>query len=333
MRNLESTNRNPISVGARSAPGVAHMMQDVNTATWPSRVPHLGEAYSSSNTLAPAGYGSRPILTVDPLSFKGDRKSSTISFVIHVAAITLILTLAFKAHTSMVLQPTLVETPVDFKLTVPPPITMPVAKVQGGGGGGGAHQIVEPVRGHTPTLIAKAPITPPQIIKIDRPKLAVAPTEIVKMPDNPMMPDLGVSNSPQIKLASQGKGSGSGFGQGLGGGIGIGHGAGAGPGSGGGYGGGLMSVGGGVSAPQLVHSVDPEFTETARQQNFQGSVSIKLIVDSQGNPQDVRLASHLGMGLDEKAVEAVKQYRFRPAMYQGHPVSVQIVVDVDFHLH
>ena len=94
-----------------------------------------------------------------------------------------------------------------------------------------------------------------------------------------------------------------------------------------------MSVGGGVSAPVLIHSAEPEFTDDARRANYQGSVSIKLIVDSQGNPQDVRLASHLGMGLEEKAIEAVRQYRFRPAMYQGHAVSVQIVVDVDFHLH
>jgi len=94
-----------------------------------------------------------------------------------------------------------------------------------------------------------------------------------------------------------------------------------------------MSVGGGVAAPEVIHSVEPEFTEDARRANFQGSVSIKLIVDSQGSPQDVRLVRHLGMGLDEKAIEAVKQYRFKPAMYQGHPVAVQIVIDVDFHLH
>jgi TonB family protein len=94
-----------------------------------------------------------------------------------------------------------------------------------------------------------------------------------------------------------------------------------------------MSVGGGVSAPVIVHSVDPEFTQEARTANFQGSVSIQLIVDSQGNPQNVRVVRHLGMGLDEKAVEAVRQYRFRPAMYEGHPVAVQLVVDVDFHLH
>jgi TonB family protein len=153
------------------------------------------------------------------------------------------------------------------------------------------------------------------------------------MPDDNSLPRLGVAQSQQVALVSQGKGSSSGFGQGIGGGIGSGHGSGVGPGSGGSYGGGLMSVGGGVSAPLLVHSVEPEFTDEARRANYQGIVSIKLIVDSQGNPQDVRLASHLGMGLEEKAIEAVKQYKFRAAMFEGHPVSVQILIDVDFHLH
>ena len=94
-----------------------------------------------------------------------------------------------------------------------------------------------------------------------------------------------------------------------------------------------MNVGGGVAAPEVLHSVEPEFTEDARRANFQGSVSIKLIVDSQGNPQNVQLVHHLGMGLDEKAIEAVRQYKFKPAMYQGHPVSVQIVIEMNFHLH
>jgi len=102
---------------------------------------------------------------------------------------------------------------------------------------------------------------------------------------------------------------------------------------GGGYGGGLMSVGGGVAAPHVIHSIEPEFTQEARQANFQGNVLIQLIVDSQGNPQDIRVTHHLGMGLDEKAIAAVRQYRFSPAMYQGHPVAVQIVIEVDFHLH
>jgi TonB family protein len=275
---------------------------------------------------------SRPIFTIDPLAVKRDKTSSVVSLVVHVVAITLILTLALKVRSNVMLQPTTLVTPVDFKLTAPPPIVMPVAKVQGGGGGGGAHQMVEASKGRQP-IVAKDQITPPQIIRIDKPKLGVEPTEMVKMPDNNNLPNFGMTQSPQISLASQGKGSGSGFGQGLGGGLGAGHGTGSGPGSGGGYGGGLMSVGGGVSAPTVIRSVQPEFTDEARQANFQGNVSVQLIVDSEGNPQNVRLVSHLGMGLDQKAIEAVRQYKFKPAMYQGHPVAVQILIDVDFHLH
>ena len=274
---------------------------------------------------------SRPIFTIDPLAVKRDKTSSVVSLVVHVVAITLILTLALKVRSNVMLQPTTLVTPVDFKLTAPPPIVMPVAKVQGGGGGG-AHQMVEASKGRQP-IVAKDQITPPQIIRIDKPKLGVEPTEMVKMPDNNNLPNFGMTQSPQISLASQGKGSGSGFGQGLGGGLGAGHGTGSGPGSGGGYGGGLMSVGGGVSAPTVIRSVQPEFTDEARQANFQGNVSVQLIVDSEGNPQNVRLVSHLGMGLDQKAIEAVRQYKFKPAMYQGHPVAVQILIDVDFHLH
>ena len=306
-------------------------MQHTVAPAWPQAGSRLPEEYSSSRR-APAQATSRPIFAADPLAFKRDRTSSVISFVVHAVAITLVLTLALKARTVVTPERTTIVMPVDFKIT-PPPMTLPVARVQGGGGGGGAREVVEPVRGHPPTIVAKMQIAPPQIIRIDRPKLAAEPTEMVKMPDNNNLPTVGMAQSPQIALASQGSGSGSGFGQGLGGGIGAGRGSGAGPGGGGGYGGGLMSVGGGVSAPQVIHSVEPQFTDDARRANYQGSVSIKLIVDSQGNPQDVRLVSHLGMGLDEKAIEAVRQYKFRAAMYQGHPVSVQIVIDVDFHLH
>ena len=94
-----------------------------------------------------------------------------------------------------------------------------------------------------------------------------------------------------------------------------------------------MSVGGGVSAPVVLHSVQPEFSEEARQSSFQGTVALQLIVDTNGDPQNIHITRHLGKGLDEKAIEAVQQYKFKPAIYQGHPVAVQIVVDVEFHLH
>lgn len=223
--------------------------------------------------------------------------------------------------------------PIQFTLfSPPPPQVMPVAKVQGGGGGGGARHIIEPRRGRLPE-IAKAPIILPDAPKIPSPTPLVAPIVQIKPPKDASIPKLGIAQSAQVTLASQGPGNGSGFGFGLGGGVGIGNGTGQGPGSNGGYGGGLMRVGGGVSAPRVIYSVAPQFTPEARQADYQGAVSIQLIVDSQGYPQDIRVVRHLGMGLDERAVAAVRQYRFSPAMYQGHPVSVQMIIDVDFHLH
>ncbi len=298
-------------------------------ATWPNPQPRLiarrpAFTGAGSNTLVWKG--------IDLLSYKRERKPKVISIFLHIVAIAAILCWGLTAHTHVVQTETTV-TPITLYAPPPPlPKVMPVAKVQGGGGGGGAHQRIEPIRGHAPK-VARIHMLPPQIVRVSNPKLPMEPTMQVNMPTNTAMPNLGMQDSPQIALASQGSGSGSGFGHGMGGGIGSSQGTGYGPGTGGGYGGGVMSVGGGVSAPILVHSVEPEFTEGARQQNFQGTVSIQLIVDAQGYPQDVHVTRHLGMGLDEKAVEAVRQYRFRPAVYQGRPVAVQMIVEVDFRLH
>lgn len=260
-------------------------------------------------------------------------KSRIISAIVHVSLIGLLLWLGMKVRP--VVAPQVVAAHVDFKLFAPappPPKILPVARAPHGGGGGGLRQPVEPTKGQVPE-VAKLQMNAPQLARLEHPKLAVEPTTNVQLPDNPKMLNIGAPDSPQIRLASQGSGRGSGFGHGLGGGIGSGNGAGVGAGSGGGYGGGLMSVGGGVSAPAVIHSVQPEFTNEARQANFQGTVALQLIVDASGTPQNIHVTRHLGMGLDEKAIEAVRQYRFRPAMYQGHPVAVQIVVDVEFHLH
>lgn len=262
-----------------------------------------------------------------------DRSSTTVSFVAHVLIITLVLWWGMAIHNRVAPIATTV-TPLDFTLYDPPPPVMKVARASGGGGGGGEHHLVAPTRGNLPKIVRVRPSPePPQLIRYERPKLPVEPTMQVRIPESNRLPNLGMPQSPQVALASQGSGRGSGFGFGMGGSIGMGHGSGAGPGSGGGYGGGLMSVGGGVSAPQVIHSVEANFTDEARRADFQGTASIQLIVDSQGNPQDVRVVHHLGMGLDEKAVDAVRRYRFRPAMYQGHPVSVQMVIEVEFRLH
>jgi len=290
--------------------------------------------------MAPAIERARPTSVptfggLDAALKERDPKSRIISAIVHVIVIGGVLYLGMRMRP--VIAPAMNMSHVDFKLFAPappPPKILPAPKVAHGGGGGGIPQPkpIEVNKGTPPVAVSKVQLSAPKL-KIDNPKLAVQPTTPVALPDQPKMANLGVSDSPQIKLISQGNGSGGSFGHGLGGGFGAGKGNGVGAGQGGGYGGGLMSVGGGVSAPSVIHSVQPEFTEEARQSQFQGTCSIQLIVDAQGNPQNVHVTKHLGMGLDEKAIEAVRQYRFKPAMYDGHPVAVQIVVEVEFHLH
>lgn len=287
--------------------------------------------------LVPAVVAPRGVLAwkgTDPLKFKRDGNSDAVSAVVHLGIIALVLWWGIASHRQILQTAQTVVTPVDFKLFAPPPPVMKVAQVEGGGGGGGARQITPPTQAPMPKVtVPHQQLLPPQIVRVSNPKLAAEPNMQLAMVDNSAMPKLGDPDSPQVALVSQGSGNHAGIGIGMGGGLGSGKGAGVGAGANGGFGGGLMTVGGGVSAPTVIHSVEPEFTEEARHANLQGTVSIQLIVDAQGNPQDIRVTKHLGMGLDEKAIAAVRQYKFKPAMYQGNPVAVQLVIDVDFRLH
>jgi periplasmic protein TonB len=225
------------------------------------------------------------------------------------------------------------------------PIDVGVFKVQapkgpqaGGGGGGGSHDIVDPEKGRMPQKVLKAQVTPPQVQTVDKPKLAIEPTvnvqPEVKLPDNPLMPNLGVFKSPNVTIASNGQGSGAGIGTGSGTGIGSGNGNGVGPGSGGNFGGGVYQVGGGITAPVPLNNVEAEFSDEARRAKYQGVCLISLIVDANGNPQNPRVMRPLGMGLDEKALEAVRKYRFKPAHKKdGTAVPVMISVEVNFRLY
>jgi bla regulator protein blaR1 len=95
----------------------------------------------------------------------------------------------------------------------------------------------------------------------------------------------------------------------------------------------IYHVGGDVSAPKLVYAPDPQFTERARRAKYQGVCVISTVVDAQGNPTQVQVVRPLGMGLDKKAVEAVKQYRFTPAMRLGKPVAVEVKIEVNFRFY
>jgi TonB family protein len=183
----------------------------------------------------------------------------------------------------------------------------------------------------------KDPITPPDQ-PVDKPKLAAQPAidvqQNITLPDNPTLPNIGVKNSANVTLATGGQGSNGGMGSGRGGGMGSGTGDGYGPGFGGNTGGGLYRIGGGVSAPVPLNQVEAEFSDEARRAKYQGVCIVSLIVDAQGNPQNPRVVRALGMGLDEKALEAVRKYKFKPAMKDGKtPVPVMISVEVNFRLY
>jgi periplasmic protein TonB len=215
------------------------------------------------------------------------------------------------------------------------PALKPSKTQVGGGGGGGDRDVLQAGKGRLPKFSLQQMTPPTEVVRNEHPKLPVEPTIVippqVQLASN-NMPNFGDPMS-HAMVPSNGTGSGSGIGSGSGGGIGSGKGPGFGPGEGGGVGGGIYHVGGGVSPPRAIYSPDPEFSEEARKAKYQGTCTLMLIVDTDGRPRNIRVASSLGMGLDEKAIEAVKQWRFEPSMKDGHPVPVEIAVEVEFHLY
>ena len=149
---------------------------------------------------------------------------------------------------------------------------------------------------------------------------------------NDRLPNLGDPRSAVLGPLSNGTGSGGSIGSGGGLGIGGGVGDGVGSGSDGGYGGGIFRVGGGVSAPRATYKPDPEYSPEARQAKYQGTVVLSLVVAPDGRAHGLRVVRSLGMGLDEKAIEAVRQWRFEPARKDGKPVAVAVDVEVNFRL-
>jgi periplasmic protein TonB len=250
----------------------------------------------------------------------------------HATAFALIALVVFAGGKTMVVHPKLAVTPVVVRPYLP--MTAPGREAMNGGGGGGAHDAIEASKGHLPKISDRQMVAP-QIIRNEAPKLPVEATIVappdMKLPDT-NLPNVGMPQSPQVALASQGPGSRSGFGSGSQGGIGSGDGPGVGPGADGGYGGGIMRPGAGVSAPVLIHDVEPEFSDEARRAKYQGVCVVAVTIGIDGIPRNPRVVRSLGMGLDEKAIEAVREYRFKPAYYKGRPVAVEMDVVVNFHI-
>jgi TonB family protein len=301
---------------------------------WKSLFQNVDEFFFPKK-LPPLVLTSKPVPVRDIWGFYNYKgKGVAGSTALHVVAIALIILATY-------LGKRVVDTvkPKESVLLIAPddmPVLQPSRSQSGGGGGGGDRDKLQASAGRLPQQSMQQ-ITPPMaVVRNPKPLLEVPPT-IVVPPEvklqQPNMPDLGDPLSRLPSVPSNGTGSGGGIGSGNGGGVGSGSGPGFGPGSGGGTGGGVFHVGGGVSAPKVIYQPDPEYSEEARKAKFQGTCVLWLVVGADGKPRDIRVARTLGLGLDEKALDAVKNWRFEPALKDGKPVAVQINVEVSFRLY
>jgi TonB family protein len=311
------------------------LREDLNPPLWQTLFTSIRE-WLFPKKLPPLQLTSRPVKVAEIWGeYNYKKKSAGVSLVVHAAAVAGLIMLSI-AGAKIATKPTQQINLVAPDISDYMPLSAKPHDQIGGGGGGGDHDKLQAPKGKLPKF-AMQQITPPaMVIRNDNPKLAVTPTVVV--PPQVKLASAGLNlGDPKSALpsgpASNGTGMGGGIGSGSGGGIGSGTGPGVGPGRGGGLGGGVFRVGGGVSAPRVLENPSPEYSEEARKAKYQGTVVLWLIVDSNGKPRDVKVARSLGMGLDQKAIEAVRLWKFQPARKDGSPVAVQINVEVNFHLY
>ena len=258
------------------------------------------------------------------------RSAFVLSFLGHALAVALLLVSSryLIAHHRDIRQHV-----VGIVTDISPYILPPSASKAGGGGGGGDRDKLVASKGSLPRLSRQQLAPPAIIVRNEAPKLAVEPTVVVPPEIHlPQGGSLGDPLSAVLGSPSNGIGSGGGIGSGSGGGVGSGRGPGVGPGWGGGIGGGAYRIGGGVTAPRIIYAPDPEFSEEARKAKYQGTVVLWLVVGPDGRAHDIHIYRSLGMGLDEKAIEAIHQWRFQPGRKDGVPVAVEVNVEVNFRL-
>jgi protein TonB len=306
-----------LRAGVESSLGEGDIMQH-EEGVWASLWSNLRDVFFPVK-LPPLVLESKPIPVVNRMETHQDPKATVSAIVIYA-----LLILFFVLWGARKIKEFQDKKTAQLMVQLTPPPLAPAKTTMGGGGGQRGPTPV--TQGHLPKF-ADQQITPPKAPPLEQPKIQMPEVTIevqkdLKMANN-TMPNIGMPNSPLIGN-SMGNGSGSGLGSGSGSGLG--------PGSGGNYGGGLRRIGGGVSQPELTYKVDPEFSEEARKAKFMGIVLVNLIVDQNGMPQNVHVLRGVGMGLDEKAVEAVKQYRFKPAREAGKPVAVELNVEVNFQI-
>jgi len=263
------------------------------------------------------------------------RQAQAVSFTVH-AAVAVLLLVPLAHHIAESTQPT-VKADVNVVDISPYLVKLPPGNDKAGGGGGGGERVpTPPTKGRLPRW-QMVQFTPPMAtLKNLNPKLPAEPTLLgppdLKMP-SPPLPNYG---DPLAKLItnSGGPGGGGGIGTGEGGGIGSGSGGGLGPGEGGGTGGGVYHPGrNGVGYPACLYCPDPQYSDEAQKAKWQGTVVLQCIITVDGRATNLDVVKSPGLGLDQKALEAVRTWRFRPAIGpNGKPVNVLQTIEVTFRL-
>jgi periplasmic protein TonB len=211
------------------------------------------------------------------------------------------------------------------------------ANKAGGGGGGGDRSIEPPTKGRAPKF-KWTQFTPPEAtIKNPAPKLPMDPS-LLGPPDlkinNPNLTNMGDPLAAAVNN-SGGPGGGGGIGTGEMGGIGSGSGGGLGPGEGGGTGGGAFRAGvNGVGVPVCLYCPIPQYSDEARKAKYQGTVVLQVTITPDGRAVNITVLKSPGLGLDEKAMEAVKTWKFKPAAGpNGRVVATIVPIEVTFRLY
>jgi protein TonB len=284
--------------------------------------------------LPPLKVTSRPVKVKDIWSKdKAFGPSQAIALGVHIGITLLILFPLYKFAT------TAAQTPVNNQLVTPLDISdytmkLPAGKDKAGGGGGGGERAPLPAtKGKLPKW-SMTQIAPPMVKTHPESKIEAT---LLGPPDMKIpSPNLDNYGDPLQRLVngSGGPGGGSGIGTGNGTGIGSGDGGGLGPGAGGGTGGGYFRPGtGGVGYPSCAYCPDPKYSEEARKAKYQGTVVLQAVITPDGRAIEIQVVKGPGLGLEEKAVEAVKQWRFKPALGpSGKPVAVVVPIEVTFRL-
>jgi periplasmic protein TonB len=196
-----------------------------------------------------------------------------------------------------------------------------------GPGGGGGGRPKDPVPPRKAEVVATKPV---QVTPMPRP----SDTPVLEL-NIPVQTATAVQMLPGALSPIDTGGIGAGGG-GRGTGIGTGNGSGLGDGSGGGFGGGEYHIGNGVTSPVLIKEVKPNYTGDAMRAKLQGLVEMEAVVlpDGSVDPNRIKITRSLDstFGLDQQAVLAVKQWRFRPGTYKGQPVPVLVNIELTFTL-